>query len=239
MYKTLTKTFAAVLLLSLSTISNAAVITGSVPSDYGVPTFGGGGIPNDQISYMTFNNGAYLLGLAITPRFTSPSVTNSGSSYFADTGTSTSSSGLVGSQWNFSFFAAVNNTSGFKNFSDAGLSSLSLFYDMDAGAGTDFGIWNFSSLLTQPITVIESSQNLLFSFLSSDSTDPTSGVSITAPAGGSAFDPFASGNYEFRWFANGDETVSIDATVGVPEPSTLAILMLSVFGLFGARVLRK
>lgn len=233
MFKHLKKTMAAAVLLSLSTITNAAIITGSVPADYGVPTFGGSGIPNDQISYMTFNNGAYLLGIAITPRFSSPDVTNSGNNYFAETGISASAPDR--SKWNFSIFAAANSTMGFASLLEAGLTRLLFMYDMDSSSGTDFGTWDLSASLGLT-PVIETSQNLSFNFLSVDGTD-IFGNSITAPTGGSVFNPFASGNYEFKWVANGTDEVS--ANVSVPEPGTLAIFLLSAFGLISVRTLRK
>ena len=237
MFKNLTKTVAFAIVLSFSSLSNAAIITGEVPSVYGNPTFGGSGIPNDQITYMDFGN--YLLGIAITPRFSSAPVTNVGSSYFAETGVSTTPPDR--STWNFSFFAAINPLAQFTSFADAGLTSLSLMYDMDSGAGTDFGVWDFSALLGLSILpVIEGSQNSTFGFLSVDDANlGGSGTSITAPTGGSVFSPFASGNYEFKWVANGNDAVSVDVTVSVPEPSTIAIMLMSILGLIGARKLRK
>lgn len=235
MIRKIGKTALLGLALSFSLFSNAAIVTGSVPSNYDNPTFGGSGIPNDQITYVDF--GEYLLGIAITQRYASAPVTNSGSSYFAEPGLSTNYDPLTqsGSTWNFSFIAALNPDSTFDNLSDAGLTSLALHYDMDPSAGTDFGIWDFSTILVSPsVPVIESSQNYLFNFLNIDSVDPASGVSITAP-GNNGYDEFGEGNFEIKWVANGQDAVGVDVSVSVSAPNTIALMLLSCIALIGAR----
>jgi len=219
--------------LSFSISAQAAPIFdtfGALPQ----ATFGGTGIPNDAVAISSQNG--VTLGLSATERFSNAPVTNDGAGTFFAAGGSNfgnplnpadmSLSSTLGATWNFSFFLDLGNDVG------SDFTTLSLQYDFDPSAGTDFGVINFNlSPQTSGLSLIEGSQNMLFGFLSSAAAIPI----IIPPAG--AFDPNAGGTYSFILTASGsnlspDLVASIDVVVaGVPEPGTLALIGAGLWGL--------
>lgn len=217
---------------NFDTFGNLTTLSG------GEVTFGGDGIPTDPAAIRNIDldgdGGTDVrLGIIATPRFASPAVTNDGAgTYHATPGTAGSPTGLVGSLWNFSFYAESTTTA----IADLG---LRLYYDMNPGADTplsDLGIWDISATAAAflPIgtTTFQTSQNLFFSFLQVDSPG------IVAPDS-APFDPFAAGEYSFVLAADIDQPgVSINVKV-VPVPAGLPLLLGAFAGLALLRRKRK
>jgi len=230
--RTTLRLFTLAAALSFSVGAQAAPIFdtfGSLPQ----ATFGGSGIPNDAVAISSQNG--VTLGLTATERFSNAAVTNDGAgTFFAATGSNfgnplnpadMTNSSTLGSTWNFSFFLDLGNDVG------SDFTILSLQYDFDPSAGTDFGVINFNlSPQTSGLSLIEGSQNMLFGFLSSAAAIPV----VVPPAG--TFDPDAPGIYSFILTASGsnlspDLVASIDVVVeGVPEPGTLALIGAGLLG---------
>ncbi|MBJ6373107.1 VPLPA-CTERM sorting domain-containing protein [Sedimentitalea arenosa] len=172
-------------------------------------TFGGSGIPTNPAAITDFTVGddRVRVGIIATPRFGSPALTNDGAgTYTARAGES--APGL--SLWNFSFYAESSG-----NLADA---NLSFYYDLDPAAGNDL-----STLLGGPIqasgSVFEGSENLGFNFLS-----------------GGTFDPFAVGEYSFRFGVDGGEFAAINVNVtAVPLPAGLPLILTALGGLVWLR----
>lgn len=211
-------------------------------------TFGGSGIPNNAVAITTISTPTHsvVLGLTAHHRFLNPPLTNDGAgTFFATPGANygdptfmTMPSSLLGATWNFAFYV------------DVGASSQSivvrLLYDFDPSFATDesnHGVIEATIPGTPPVEV-QSSQNLLFGFLSTPSMGPPS---ITPPPG--TFDPNAQGWYTFalRAYTLGGDFLgqsAIVVTVGnvaVPEPASLATWGLCGIGalLTAARARRR
>lgn len=240
-------------MMAVPTISMATTIYqtfGTLPV-----TFGGSGIPNNAVAASSvFVDGStnITLGLTAHGRYSNPTVTNNGAGvFYAGTGSNCGvatdplgcPSATQGALWNFGFFVGVSDPANNKHLSDY---DFKLYYDTNPGANTplaNLGVIDLNALITlaggtpSTMTVVQDSQNLLFSFLSS--TIP--GV-ITAP--GTAFNPNAIGQYSFYLTATTKTafpaavgTVGIDVQA-VPEADTWAMLLAGL-GLVGVMAQRR
>ncbi len=190
-------------------------------------TFGGTGIPNDEVAVASqFVDGTNLITVALsaTQRYSNPPLTNDGlGTYFATPGSNFGGAGestTAGALWNWNYFIRIESTiGGSPLLTDY---QIDLYYDFDTGLDTPLGslgrIDVTASLLANApgATLVEDSQNLLFGFLAADFPP-----FVDAPAG--AFDPNALGEYNFAIQVSrsgfGIETVAMDVQV-VPEPGT-------------------
>ncbi|MEM1072095.1 MAG: PEP-CTERM sorting domain-containing protein [Planctomycetota bacterium] len=196
-------------------------------------TFGGTGIPNDEVAAGTqFVDGQNTITIALsaTQRFSNPALGNDGAgTYFATPGSNfggNAESTTEGSRWNFNFYISIEAPSG----SSPRLADyqIDLFYDFDTGADTAIGdlgrinVTNSILVSSDPnATVTQGSQNLLFGFLGTSIPNL-----LDAPAG--SFDPNALGEYSFALTVSQIgglplETVAIDVDV-VPAPASAALL---------------
>jgi len=201
-------------------------------------TWGGTGIPNDNVAITTIIDGGntITLGLASHGRF-SETISNDGAGTFtAAPGLNTEGS-AVGAKWNFNFFIDIEGGGTFADY------EFELKYDFDPAANTpedDHGVLNFNdaidvdpNVVPSDLTRIEGSQNLNFGFLADNSLP-----FITAPGG--SFDPFALGEYSFGLFAydaDGNELGHSGIHVQVvPLP---APVFLGAAGLAGVVIVRR
>lgn len=203
-------------------------------------TFGGTGIPNDEVAISSqFSNGTSLITVAMsaTQRFGNPALTNDGAgTYFAGAGSNTGPGSPSGTQegalWNFNFY--INIDSATETLSDY---QISLFYDFDpvfdngpAGLGS-INITNGILASSTPLTTkVEGSQNLMFAFLATDA--PGFLVAPTFPG----FDPNTLGEYNFGIQVSqagwGVENVRMDVQV-VPVPAAVWLFGSGLLGLAG------
>jgi len=189
-------------------------------------TFGGTGIPNDEVAISSqFSNGTSLITIAMsaTQRYSNPALTNDGAgTYFAQAGSNFGGAGestTEGALWNFNFY--INIDSDTETLADY---DFTLFYDFNpafdngpAGLGT-INLTNAILAGSNPTaTKLEDSQNLMFSFLGTS----VPGF-INAPGG--TFDPNALGEYNFGISVGqsgwGVENVRMDVQV-VPVPAAV------------------
>ena len=191
-------------------------------------TFGGSGIPNDPaaIRNISGQNGDVTLGLIATQRYSSPLLTNDGAgTYHAVNGAYAPPPGgdTNYARWNFSFYmggAGVNNY------------TYRLYYDMDAGAGTDDSVMGYVSFNPANRTAsnpIQESWNLGMNFLAM--TAP----GVQAPTF-SSFNPGAPGEYGFALVAYdraGNEAGRSAILVNVPEPASVALVGIALLGAVG------
>jgi len=204
-------------------------------------TFGGTGIPNQEVAVSTqFEDGDTIitLGLSATQRFSNPALTNDGAgTYFATTGSNFGGNGEStneGALWNFNYYIDIDSPD--RTIADY---DITLFYDFDptfdngpVGLGT-INVTNGVLGSTDPLSSREEgSQNLLFGFLASD----IPGL-IDAPDY-PAFDPNALGEYNFAiqvaragWSV---EQVRMDVQV-VPIPAAVWLFGSALLGLLGVR----
>ena len=197
-------------------------------------TFGGTGIPNDEVAAGTqIEDGSNVITVALsaTQRFSSPALTNDGAgTYFATPGTITAGDPpTTGALWNFNFYIEVVDGSG--NALPAATYDFELMYEFNPSFDTpasDFGsidITNSVLASADPTaSVVQGSQNLNFGFLASDIPG-----FIDAPTG--SFDPNALGEYTFSLTATQRtglgltfEAVAIEVVV-VPAGSTAALFV--------------
>ncbi|MEM1098095.1 MAG: PEP-CTERM sorting domain-containing protein [Planctomycetota bacterium] len=203
---------------------------GSLPQ----ATFGGTGIPNDEVaagSQFVFGDTTVTAALSATQRFNNPALTSDGAgTYFATPGSNTPPGTTIeGSTWNFNFYIEVDDPNGTLAVNDF---QVDLLYDFDPAADNTAGdlgkidITNSinAELLAAPPgtpapTVVQDSQNLFFGFLANDIPG-----FIDAPVG--TFDPNVNGEYTIALQVTDAgfplETVAIK--VVVPEPATMGLL---------------
>jgi len=197
-------------------------------------TFGGQGIPNDEVAVSTQivdGDVTITLAMSATQRFSNPALTNDGlGTYFAGPGSNfggANESTNEGALWNFNYYMNVEGANGATPIlADY---QIDLFYDFDTGLDTPVGslgsINVTNAILGGPdptATLVEDSQNLMFGFLAA----PIPGV-VAPPAG--AFDPNDLGEYNFILTISGGglplETVAMDVQV-IPEPASLLLGLL-------------
>jgi hypothetical protein len=199
-------------------------------------TFGGSGIPNQNVAIsggqgITSGQDIFTLTLGLTAhqRFFNPPLSHDGAGTFtAGAGTSFSPGGLEGALWNFAFFVGVEGAT-IEDLVNDGYSFI-LSFNFDPSDAVDAG-----TILLDGATgsVVQGSQNLLFSFLS----DGVPGL-VFPPLG--SFDPTIGGLYSFSLTAlNTSGNTQVDPVVAgidvrvvaVPVPASL---LLFGFGLLAA-----
>ncbi len=201
-------------------------------------TWGGTGIPNDEVAISDqWSNGSTLITVAMsaTQRYSNPTLTNDGAgTYYAQAGSNFGGAGESSSEgalWNFNFYIDVDSTT--ETIDDY---EFVLFYDFDpafdngpAGLGT-LNLNDWITYYEGPgATHHEDSQNLMFSWTS------TAIPGTVAPPGG-VFDPNALGEYNFGIQVTQDgwgvENVRMDVQV-VPVPAAVWLFGSALAGLFG------
>jgi hypothetical protein len=197
-------------------------------------TFGGTGIPNQEVAISSqFSNGDSLITIAMsaTQRYSNPALSNDGAgTYYAEVGSNFGGAGespTEGALWNFNYY--INIESPDETLEDY---QITLFYDFDTafdnGPGSLGTIDITAAIAGSGATLVEDSQNLMFSFLASDIPG-----FIDAPGG--SFDPNAIGEYNFGISVSQDgwgvENVRIDVQT-VPVPAAVW-LFGSGLGLLG------
>lgn len=226
--------------MALTSLASAAPLAPTFDTFGDLPqaTFGGDGIPTDPTAITTFTGlggDTVTMGLAATPRFENPALTNDGAGTYtalagANDGTPGSTADGSFATWNFSFFISVEG--GGSTLADY---NFRLLYDFDPGVDTDESVLGSITSAPVPDTVSQGSQNLAFAFLAAN--NPTFG--ILAPLFPS-FDPFATGEYSFAiQELNSGESVAINVNVAaVPVPAALPLLMTALAG-FGLLRLKR
>jgi hypothetical protein len=203
-------------------------------------TFGGPGIPNDEVvvgRQIEFGDTMLTVAMSATQRFSNPALTNDGAgTFFAQAGSNFGGSGesaTEGALWNFNFYINVDGPSAALTDYD-----ITLFYDFDTAfdnGPAGLGQINItSSILADPLfdplnMTAQGSQNLSLSFLATDLPG-----FITSPAV-AAFDANATGEYNFALQVGRDgwpiEQVRMDVQV-VPVPAAV-ILFPSALAMLG------
>lgn len=197
-------------------------------------TFGGSGIPNDEVAVAKqFTNGDSQITIAMsaTQRYSNPALTNDGAgTYFAKTGVN---DGLVGQSegalWNVNYYLNIDSAT--ETLADY---DITLFYDFDpahdngpAGLGTVNMTQAILSSADPGATLVEGSENMAFNYLAIDFL----GL-IDAPGG--TFDPYATGEYNFGISVGQDgwgvENVRMDVQV-VPIPAAAWLFGSAILGL--------
>lgn len=205
-------------------------------------TFGGTGIPNDEVAISSqFSNGTSLITVAMsaTQRYGNPALTNDGlGTYFAGAGSNTGPGSPAGTQegalWNFNYYINIDGGGSGETLADY---DITLFYDFDpafdngpAGLGM-INVTNGILGSTDPLaTKVEGSENLMFGYLASDIPSL-----LVAPTY-AAFDPNALGEYNFGISVGqsgwGVENVRMDVQV-VPVPAAVWLFGSGLLGLVG------
>ncbi len=233
----------AAIVLGLASVAASAAPLFDVFGPLPEATFGGQGIPNDEVAVSRqFEDGDTLITVALsaTQRFSNPALTNDGAgTYFANAGSNFGGNGESadeGALWNFNFYVDVDGPGALLADYD-----INLFYDFDPAfdnGPSGLGVINLTNFILSEdptLTRLEGSQNLLFGFLASD----VPGF-ITAPTAG-AFDPNVNGEYNFALQVSRAgwpvEAVRMDVQV-VPVPGALLLFpsALAVFGWFRRKV---
>lgn len=216
----------------------AALITPTYDTFGALPeaNWGGSGIPNDAVAISQYTTeicttrcrelNTITLGLSSHGRYENLLEGNDGAgTFYASAGSNVPpSSSIAGATWNFNFFVNIAGDYSLDNY------VFKLYFDFDPAVGNDqltHGVINLNPLFQS--ATLESSQNLLFGFLSNDALP-----FITAPAG--SFNPDAAGEYSFALTAsdsNGSELtrsamrVVVNA-VDVPVPASLSLMALGL-----------
>jgi hypothetical protein len=216
-------------LASIASLQAAAIVPafttfGTLPG----ATFGGSGIPNDQVAITTLavNQGTLTLGLTAHQRYSNPTVTNNGAGvYSAVAGGDTFSGANSNSnyaRWNVGVYAVFDGTQGLAGH------TVSYYYDTDPAVGNDVPTF------FAPLPLGQDSTNLGFGFYGG-----------AAATNGIDFDPNVDGEYSFALVvrnAAGAEVgrSAINVRVGnpgtVPDGGVTAVLLgLSMLGVAGLK----
>ena len=234
------RTYAALAGLVSSLVLPLSVSADPLYQDFGAldeATFGGAGIPNEEVAISTFVNGSTSITVAMsaTQRFSNAEVTNDGNgTYFARPGSNfggDGESGNEGALWNFNYYITIDSTTEtLLNY------QIDIFYDFDPALDNETGLGSIN--LTNALaglglgpntpTTVEDSQNLLFGFLAT-----TDSFVITAPTG--PFDANALGEYNFgirvsQALSSFEENLKIDVQV-VPIPAAAWLFGSALLGL--------
>lgn len=206
-------------------------------------TFGGTGIPNDEVaagSQFVFNDVTITVALSATQRFNNPALTSDGAgTFFATPGSNTPpGTTLEGSLWNFNYYVEVASPSGSADVSDF---QFDLLYDFDPAANSGAAALGRIDLTAGTIpavgggtvpSVIQGSQNLLFNFLD------TGVPGIVTPPPLADYDPDVFGEYTFALLVSQAgfplETVAMKVQV-IPEPATAGLALIAASGLLARR----
>lgn len=238
------KTIAAVAMLAAVPGIGSAFTVYDTFGPFPDATWGGGGIPNDAVAAAkTIIDGDTTIRIAMnaTGRYSNPQLSNNGAGVFyaspgQNCGTPTDPagcpSGVQGALWNVNYFIEIDSASG-KKLTDY---QIDLWYDFDPAGPNGVGVLptgrvnvtNGLFATTPNATLVEGSENLLFSYLATG----VPGV-ITAPGG--TFNPNALGNYQFAiTVTNGFfpiEAIAMEVQV-IPVPAAVW-LFGSAMGLMG------
>jgi hypothetical protein len=222
------------LTISAIAIASSGALAGSVDYDavLNFPGSGdldgivGSGISNDN--FVRTINGNVEVGLKSIERFVG-NLNNTNDVYTASRGTSESTSGTVGSTWNYVMAIDLGSAT----ISDY---QIDLMVDFDPAAGsTNFTTLDYTAALESfglgGLSTFGDSQNLLFSFWQND---------LGAPA----FDPNALGEYELRLTVRDRVTDALIADVSntvnvVPLPGAAWAGLGLLGGLAGVRAVRR
>ena len=186
----------------------------------------GTGISNANFVHGSFTDAMdptnnFEMGLKAHGRFTGD-LPNTGSTYFAETGTSVSTGGLVGSKWNYTFVMDL----GVKTIADY---QIDLMVDFDPAAGVedfvnvDITAFAIANALGGS-SFLGSSENLDFDFW-------------TLLLGAPPFDPNATGEYEIKLSVHaltGEPLGEVSNTVVVVPLPSAALAGLGMLGGLGA-----
>lgn len=218
------------LLASAATLSQAGPVTPTYTNfgNLAGATWGGTGIPTDPAAITT--SGGVTVALIAHQRFSNPALGNNGAgTYYATGGMNDGLDVIphsVASTWNFGFYVNLG-TAPASNY------QVDLFYDLDGGVGTDLADMGRIDIDASAgaLSLIQGSQNLSFGFL--DTGVPGF---VFAPLAG--FNGNAPGEYSFMLRVRdlqGNDVATSAMNVQVPEPGSLALAGLALFGLAAAR----
>jgi len=206
-------------------------------------TFGGSGIPNDAVAaskQIIDGDTTITIAMNATERYSNPAVGDNGAGiFYATPGSNTGGAGespTTGALWNWNYYIGITSDSG-KVLKDY---QIDIWYDFNpagptgccstAGLGR-INVTQALTLATSNATLLEGSENLLFSYLAAPPL-PTS-LYLTPPGG--AFNPNALGNYQFAITVGSGgfplDSVAMEVQV-IPVPAA-AWLFGSALGLFG------
>jgi hypothetical protein len=191
-------------------------------------TFGGSGIPNDQVAISTIallNGGSITLGLTAHQRYSNPAVSNNGAGvYSAVAGGdiysgSNSNSDLA--RWNVGAYSAFDGTQGLGDY------KFLFYYDTDPAVGNDVSTFG-------PGGPGQDSTNLGFGFFNGASA--TNGID---------FNPEVAGEYSFALVVLDDSgaevgrsaiNVNVRTPGNVPDGGVTAVLLgFSMLGVAGLK----
>lgn len=213
-FSSLVKPFAfagALLVTSSAVFAGPVGVTFDYFGDLSAATFGGTGIPNDNVAVTSQDD--VTLGLTATARYANPSVTNDGAgTFYASIG---GDSPATYARWNFDFYA---------NNSSASTVYLRLLWDLNPGVDTDVALLGDSGVFSLAAgATAQNSWNLGMGFL------------------GGGFNPSQAGEYSFALLLTdsvGEEiartSINVNVANNVPDAASTSLLTLAGFGLFAA-----
>ena len=204
-----TRIVALLALAALTAPAYAIVITPTYTTFGTLPvSFGGSGIPNTSVAITTV--GGATLGLSAAQRFSNPTVTDNGAgTFFAGVGNDAANGQPGYAQWNFNFHVSGLTTG----------QSVSLYYDLNPGAGTN--VTTFIPLVAD----FQNSWNLGMGFL------------------GGGFNPNVAGEYDFALVLNGVQgqelgrsAIRVNVVSSVPDAGlTVGLFAVALLGLAAVR----